>query len=35
MIAALPWLVWLEYCHGAGEFAGYLLGAGRSPYGLR
>jgi hypothetical protein len=35
MISALPWIVWLEFCHGAGEFTGYLLGAGRSPYGLR
>ena len=35
VVAALPWLVVLEYCHGAGEFIGYLLGPGRSPYGLR
>jgi hypothetical protein len=35
VVAALPWLVALEYCHEAGEFAGYLAGPGRSPYGLR
>lgn len=35
VLTALPWLVALEYCHGAGEFVGYLFGAGRSPYGLR
>lgn len=35
VLSALPWLVALEYCHGAGEFVGYLRGAGRSPYGLR
>lgn len=35
VLTALPWLIALEYCHGAGEFIGYLRGAGRSPYGLR
>lgn len=34
-INSLPWLITLEYCHGAGEFMGYLFGPGRSPYGLR
>jgi hypothetical protein len=33
--AALPWIVALEYCHEAGEVAGYVAGPGRSPYGLR
>ena len=33
--AALPWLLALEYCHEAGELAGYAAGPGRSPYGLR
>jgi hypothetical protein len=35
VLTALPWLIALEYCHGAGEFVGYVLGPGRSPYGLR
>jgi hypothetical protein len=35
LAASLAWIAWLEYCHAAGEFVGYLLGAGRSPYGLR
>jgi hypothetical protein len=35
VVAALPWLLTLEYCHEAGEVTGYLLGPGRSPYGLR
>jgi hypothetical protein len=35
VLAALPWLLLLEYCHEAGEVAGYVLGPGRSPYGLR
>lgn len=35
VLTALPWLLALEYCHGAGELIGYLRGAGRSPYGLR
>lgn len=35
VLTALPWLVVLEYCHGVGEFIGYLRGAGRSPFGLR
>jgi hypothetical protein len=35
VIRALPWLLVLEYAHEAGEVAGYLLGPGRSPYGLR
>ena len=35
VMTALPWIVALEYCHGGGEFVGYLLGPGRSPYGLR
>ena len=35
VLTALPWLIVLEYCHGVGEFAGYVLGPGRSPYGLR
>jgi hypothetical protein len=34
-LAAIPWLLLLEYCHEAGEVAGYLLGPGRSPHGLR
>ena len=35
LAASLAWIAWLEYCHAAGEFVGYLLGEGRSPYGLR
>lgn len=35
LLGTLPWIVALEYCHGAGELVGYLRGAGRSPYGLR
>ncbi len=35
VLPALPWIIALEYCHEAGEFVGYLLGPGRSPYGLR
>jgi hypothetical protein len=35
LATALPWIVALEYCHEAGELAGYLAGPGRSPYGLR
>jgi hypothetical protein len=35
VFGSLPWLLWLEYCHEAGEVVGYLRGAGRSPYGLR
>lgn len=35
VLAALPWLLLLEYCHEAGEVVGYLFGPGRSPYGLR
>jgi hypothetical protein len=35
LATSLLWIAWLEYCHGAGEFVGYLLGPGRSPYGLR
>jgi hypothetical protein len=35
LATSLFWIAWLEYCHAAGEFAGYLLGPGRSPYGLR
>lgn len=35
VLGALPWLLALEYCHGGGEVAGYLLGPGNSPYGLR
>jgi hypothetical protein len=34
-LTALPWLIVLEYSHAAGEFIGYLRGAGRSPHGLR
>jgi hypothetical protein len=33
--SALPWILLLEYCHEAGELAGYVAGPGRSPYGLR
>jgi hypothetical protein len=33
--AALPWILLLEYCHEAGEVAGYVAGPGNSPYGLR
>jgi hypothetical protein len=35
VMRALPWLLVLEFAHGAGEVAGYVLGPGRSPYGLR
>jgi hypothetical protein len=35
VVSSLPWIAWLEYCHAAGEWIGYLLGGGRSPYGLR
>jgi hypothetical protein len=35
VLGALPWLLVLEYCHQAGELAGYLFGPGRSPHGLR
>jgi hypothetical protein len=33
--SALPWILVFEYCHEVGEVAGYVAGAGRSPYGLR
>jgi hypothetical protein len=35
LATSLLWIAWLEYCHAAGESVGYLLGEGRSPYGLR
>jgi hypothetical protein len=35
VMRALPWLLVLEYAHEAGEVAGYVVGPGRSPYGLR
>jgi hypothetical protein len=35
LATSLLWIALLEYCHAAGEFVGYLLGEGRSPYGLR
>jgi glycosyl transferase family 2 len=35
VMRAVPWLLVLEYAHEAGEVAGYVLGPGRSPYGLR
>jgi hypothetical protein len=35
VVAALLWILALEYCHEAGEVVGYVAGPGRSPYGLR
>lgn len=35
LVAAIPGIVWLEYCHAAGELLGYATGAGRSPFVLR
>ncbi len=35
LVDAIPGIVWLEYCHAAGEVLGYLTGAGRSPFVLR
>ena len=31
LIAAIPWIVWLEYCTGAGQLLGYATGPGDSP----
>jgi hypothetical protein len=35
LVDAIPGIVWLEYCHAAGEGVGYATGAGRSPFALR
>ena len=35
LIAAIPWIVWLEYCTGAGQLVGYAFGPGDSPSRLR
>ena len=31
LVAAIPWIVWLEYCTGAGQLLGYATGPGDSP----
>ena len=31
LIAAIPWIVWFEYCTGAGQLLGYAAGPGDSP----
>lgn len=35
LVDAIGGIVWLEYCHAAGELLGYATGAGRSPFVLR
>ncbi len=31
LVAAIPWVVWFEYCTGAGQLLGYASGPGDSP----
>lgn len=31
LVAAVPWMLWLECCHAAGSLIGYATGAGDSP----
>jgi hypothetical protein len=35
LVAAIPWIVWLEYCTGVGQLLGYATGPGDSPSKLR
>jgi hypothetical protein len=35
LLASMPAILWLEWCHAAGELLGYVAGPGRSPEVLR